>query len=297
MKNTVFTIGCIIAGAVVIATGINLVRGQPDLTASSVMIVNSSKTSGGSGVVIRSSRSGSTVLTNSHVCSLVERGGLVISRSGEFMVDSTKRSPVYDLCLLRVTGNLGPAAKLSQREPEYQESAQAVGHPHLMPTVISDGRFSGLSIIEVVTGVEECTREDFESEDAMLCLLLGGKPTVKQFQSQLVSATIMPGSSGSGVFNSDGNLSNLVFAGQGDLSYGWTVPYSSILQFLNEESKTLPFVKTTAVQPVKKSSLRSRNFEDFLTDLRQFCQFNITELKTLCKLTKQDMLWRTNGSN
>jgi len=68
----------------------------------------------------------------------------------------------------------------------------------------------------------------------------------------LVTATIMPGSSGSGVFNEDMELSGLAFAGSGDLGYAWTVPYEDMMYFLNKELENLFETKTPDTINIKQ---------------------------------------------
>jgi V8-like Glu-specific endopeptidase len=43
---------------------------------------------------------------------------------------------------------------------------------------------------------------------------VGGIPDIMQYDSTLVTATIMPGSSGSGVYNENKELAGVVFAGR-----------------------------------------------------------------------------------
>src|SRR4051812_8386630 len=49
---------------------------------ANVMITNRAKTSGGTGLILKSSISESYILTNAHVCGVVEKGGLVTGDAG-----------------------------------------------------------------------------------------------------------------------------------------------------------------------------------------------------------------------
>ena len=49
----------------------------------------------------------------------------------------------------------------------------------------------------------------------------------------------MPGSSGSAIYNEKGEISALVFAGQGDLGYAFAVPVEYIYAFLGTEISSL----------------------------------------------------------
>ena len=60
-----------------------------------------------------------------------------------------------------------------------------------------------------------------------------GIPIVKQYTTRTTDALIAPGSSGSGVYNTSGNLVAVVFAGYGrGLSQGILVPWEYIYSFL-----------------------------------------------------------------
>ena len=79
-----------------------------DLTKTTVMITNLSKNSGGSGTILSSNEVESTVLTNKHICDLVEEnGGLVIKDdSSEFFIKSFRASRMHDLCVIKVPGDV-----------------------------------------------------------------------------------------------------------------------------------------------------------------------------------------------
>lgn len=62
---------------------------------------------------------------------------------------------------------------------------------------------------------------------------------VKTYEAILVSATIQPGSSGSAVYNLDGEISAVIFAGAGDFGYGFAVPHSYVYKFLALEVPNL----------------------------------------------------------
>ena len=214
-----------------------------DISAGSVMITNTKGNHGGTGIVLRSGPTESLVLTNSHVCGVVENGGVVSGRAGQFMVSGYKHSEHHDLCLLKVEGDLRHNTKIANRPPvDYYERVAVSGHPALLPNVKTYGHFSGRERIPIMIGMRQCTAEDAKDQrKAFLCFFVGGIPIIKMYQSQLVTATIMPGSSGSGVYNKDMELSGVVFAGQSQLGYGWIVPYESMKNFLRVEQHHLEF--------------------------------------------------------
>jgi len=261
-----------------------------NITDSTVMIVNTSRNSGGTGVVLKSTALSSTILTNSHVCRVVENGGLVIHRGTPHMVVSYKRSEQHDLCLITVNNNLGINTKVASRPPAPPtEKAQVSGHPHLLPVVVSSGHFSGSEIIPVMTGFEPCTGEE-EGQDEMTCIFLGAKPVIKTYESTLVTATIMPGSSGSGVYDSDGNLNGLVFAGSSDFGYAWTVPYFALVNFLQVEADTLADIKPSGTFRI--SNKKTKSFDVALEEAREVCASDVaSQLKDLCRIVKGNLVW------
>src|ERR1035437_1183183 len=154
-----------------------------DASNNSVKVTNMAQTHGGTGIVLRSSPTSSLVLTNSHVCGVVEEGGLVSGASGSFMVTSYKRSEQHDLCLIRVSGNLHGRVNLASRPPvPYKEMAMISGHPALYPNVKTIGHFSGRQSIAILLGFKPCTDADLEDpEKAGLCVMVGGLSIIKNF--------------------------------------------------------------------------------------------------------------------
>lgn len=226
-----------------------------DAGRATVAIVRSDLKSGGTGVVLKSSSKQSTVLTNGHVCRVVENGGIVVGDDGrQHAVTGYKRSQAHDLCLVTVAADLEVETKLASSAPDYYSSATVAGHPALLPTVVTSGHFSGHLIINVLTEITPCTEEDLKSSNAIMCIFFGGIPKVSTYESQLVTATIQPGSSGSAVYNSKGEISALVFAGSGDLGYAIVVPYEFVAYFLEQEQHTLEYTKPQTTRAIVATS-------------------------------------------
>lgn len=210
-------------------------------TQATVMVTNLAKNSGGSGTVLESSETASYVLTNAHVCAVVKSGGLVTSTSGKSgFVVSYVVSKTHDLCLIEVAANLEASTRLAPNPPQSYDEATISGHPHLLPNIVTKGHFSGKQVIQVMIGSRPCT--DAEANDAgtgFFCAIVGRLPIVRTYEAIVVSATIQPGSSGSGIFNSNHELSAVVFAGAGDLGYAFAVPHEYIEFFLHHERFSL----------------------------------------------------------
>jgi S1-C subfamily serine protease len=273
-------------------------NGNPtDIVKSSVMVTNVAGTSGGTGIILESGDHLSTILTNSHVCHVVEKGGKVSGSAGTFMVATYKRSQTYDLCLITVDGNLRAHTNVADSAPTpYYERVRVSGHPALYPNVVTTGHFSGRQIIAIMTGLKPCTVDQQQDPNtAFLCAFVGGIPIVHQYDAQLVTATIMPGSSGSGVYNERNELSGVIFAGQGDLGYGWIMPYESVKIFLEKEAATLEKIYPENNVDIFSGNGEKKGFneDEALDKMREGCSNeNKTKLKGVCNLVNQDMIWR-----
>lgn len=207
-------------------------KNAKEFAQTSAMIVLPTKDSGGSGVILKSSEKESIILTNKHVCEVIQGGGIVMTSGRDYKISQYKIYKKHDLCMIKVLANLGINTVVAEKAPEMYSHAYVSGHPSLLPHVLTDGYFSNYKTIEILVDMKECSEEDME-KNALGCLFMGGVPVVKNFDAQLVTATIMPGSSGSGVFNEDGEISGLVFAGSAQgLSYGFIVPLSHVQNFI-----------------------------------------------------------------
>lgn len=263
---------------------------QMDLTKTTVMITNLSKNSGGSGTILSSNEVESTVLTNKHICDLVEEnGGLVIKDdSSEFFIKSFRASRMHDLCVIKVPGDLGESAQIAAHPPTVYEKAVISGHPNLLPTVITEGHASGHRTIAVAVAYRDCTPEELDDPVfGPICGVVGKVPLVKIFDSAVFSATILPGSSGSGIFNSNNELIAVVFAGTAGLSYAYAVPYNYVISFLFEEYKSIPdsFPNTT-----QRYSSKQENSDAVHDKIAEICESN-TKLKNnpICEVELNDV--------
>lgn len=264
-----------------------------DPRAASVMITNRAQTSGGTGIILRSTSNETEILTNAHVCGVVEQGGVVKARTGVYQVTSYAPSENSDLCIVKVAADLGVDTVLAKNAPAFYDHALVSGHPALYPNVVTEGHVSGRNIIQVLTKIRSCTQEDFDSDRGLLCIFLGGIPVIKSYETVLVTATIMPGSSGSGVYNKNNGLIGVVFAGSSGFGYGWTVPYDQVKAFLTKE---YPRIKATHVnQEIDLFGAKeAKKKVDFNLDvIKQKCAVNVNPgLKPYCDIVQRDLLWR-----
>lgn len=230
-----------------------------ELQEVTVMITDDSGSSGGSGVIFRSGSSQSYVLTNSHVCEgLDETGGVVATSKGKYPVEQFKRSKVHDICLIRVIADLGVSTKLAGRRPGFGEEIRVSGHPNLLPSMTTVGYSSSDLEITLLVGMEKCSEEDFTRTPGA-CVFFGGFPVIKNFTAMSSSAMIAPGNSGSGVFNTKGEIVGLAFAGVGrGVSHGLIVPLEHLKRFVSHEHLRLSWVSANKARRVGASSQKTR---------------------------------------
>ena len=221
---------------------------------TAVKITNKAQTSGGSGVIFESNMFNSYVLTNRHVCEILKTGGVVSTDKETYNVVAFKTSKVHDLCVVKVGDNMHVNTVVASDEPEIYSRAHISGHPHLLPHVVTHGDFSGKLVIDIVVEVRPCTAEEV-AKHPLECLFFG-HPVTDTLEAQLVSATILPGSSGSAVFNDKGEICGLAFAGDSrELSYALIVPQPFLVNFVEYEINSLPWQYPNALADDKNSNV------------------------------------------
>jgi hypothetical protein len=143
--------------------------------------------------------------------------------------------------------------------------------------------------IQLVAGIKPCTKEDLKT-DALTCMFLGGMPVIITMDAQLVSNLIKPGNSGSAVFNGEGEIVGVVFAGAGrDFSYGYIVPQIYLLYFI-QNAQRFDFVKVGTEVDDKGVEDRIFNY-DKCKDVQLEKGAKFQKLKDLCKSVSDTMIW------
>lgn len=240
-KTKVTVIGALLAFvALAVISGKTRTITRPDdakeFAETTAMITLESGRSGGSGVILHSGPDGSVLLTNKHVCQLIQVGGVVKTIHKTYPIVAYKVYDRHDLCMVKVQANLGINTTVASVKPEKYTKASISGHPNLLPPILTQGYFSDELTINVMVGTQPCDGNE-EDEEAVICMFMGQKPLIKTFPSQVVSATIMAGSSGSGIFDANGEVASLVFAGNAEgLSYAFIVPHRFVLDFIQNQS-------------------------------------------------------------
>lgn len=257
---------------------------NPEYAKATVMVVNEKMNSGGTGVILDSHPGASHILTNKHICQLIQTGGRIITDDGSsHSIDSFRVYKKHDLCLLETLNDLNVNIKVAQEAPEVYESSMVVGHPALLPTIFTMGHFAQRKVIDVMVDIQPCNGKE-EGDDALACIFMGGKPITKRFQSQVTSSLIMPGSSGSPVYNSKGELAALVFAGSQGLSYGFLVPWEYIHDFLNHKNRYQSYIPDSTKPP--------KNFWAAYFEFERLCSEQTIDLMDgMCKRIAKLGIW------
>lgn len=251
---------------------------------TSVRVYNKEMNSGGTGSILRSSKNGSTILTNKHVCRLIEQGGFVEQNEKSYKVESYKKFVDHDLCLIKTKHNFNINLKVSKTMAKASDTIYVSGHPRLLPHILTKGHLSDNKMIQLIVGVK-----DGCSYDPMVCMMFGGDPVLQEFDSQVVSNLIQPGSSGSAVFNSSGEIVGVVFAGSGPLSFGFIVPQKYILYFMTLADYS-NFVKGGT--PVDDFGIRGRIFNySSCEKANKTLAKKYEPARKMCTTTKSNMIF------
>lgn len=202
---------------------------------------------GGSGVILNSTTSASYVLTNKHICAIGKYGQLYVHQNeNKYIVNLAAISKFHDLCVIKVIADLGKRTFLARTRAKFGEQIVISGHPFLMPTMIVTGVMSkdmtaALATFSICTNKYVCRKSII--------------PQITYLDAQTSSASIAGGNSGSGVFNTKGELVALVFAGYGmGMSPSVLVPYEYIRNFLTSEKLEWKSLKDSKVHILGKST-------------------------------------------
>ena len=257
----------------------------PEFYDTSVRIYGDS--SGGTGSIFRSYSNATHILTNKHICRIIEQNGEVDYKGKQYKITHYKKFPTHDLCLVRIASNLGLSTKVSDDLAKTSSTVYVSGHPSLLPHIVTKGHMSDRMDIELVVGVKECADDDTSFE----CAWFGGKPVVETFDSRVVSNLIKPGSSGSAVFNNKGEIVGVAFAGDGrDFSHGYIVPHIYLIYFV-QNAHRYKWVKVGTEVNDEGLSNRIFNYNKCIDAMTKDAeQFN--KIKDFCRSVQDNMIWR-----
>jgi serine protease Do len=164
------------------------------------------QTTGGTGFVLRLPDGSRYTVTNRHVCQLaVDR---MMEAQGRGLIRVIGISNKVDLCLATAVPGTNSGLELAPSEAQH---IYVVGHPYLMPNVLSEG---------YVVGYEHVFIAD---------------PQHGPFDVDAVitSAPIYPGNSGSPAMDASGRVVGVVFASSQLTHYGSMVSLDQLREFLS----------------------------------------------------------------
>jgi hypothetical protein len=175
--------------------------------------------SGGTGYLIQDWRFGIVVMTNRHICDIGPEAGIfVLDQDGIQYLSKVRRiAKLTDLCLLEPPQELlakygGLSLAPDAYRPESYETLFVYGHPGLRKLTSSSGPFVNESWIPRIG------QDHIDAE------------TMKVGRADIV---IYPGSSGSPVLNSKGEVVGTVFAYEGRNHIALYVPLREMIEFLS----------------------------------------------------------------
>jgi len=206
--------------------------------------------SGGHGTafVVKSARGKKLLISNDHVCDMANMFDSMnaIDHTGEsHLVKVLHRSPYTDLCILSAPQNAIalPIAKSNFKD----QKVFAVGYPLSKFMVAQFGRLKGRETSRIVDDkpINECTQPKnhisrkkvpIRQIDGSTIYIVDIVCTIK-VEGYFTTIPVDKGFSGSPMLNSDGEVSGVIFAMQGNVSWGAAVDLVSLRKYLGYSTK------------------------------------------------------------
>jgi serine protease Do len=174
---------------------------------------------GGTGFLVKSKTRGPVILTNRHVCEVMNPDNVIyyieqppIRYAGRRI----KKSANTDLCAIQVPEEFLRSRKplrLATRPLQIGQHVNVYGHPFLNPLTYSEGHYINT------------TREPLNFKDGTL-----SADTIMQMGR--VDFMVQPGNSGSPLLNDANEVVGIIFAMEGGNHMGLFIPLDEIQQFL-----------------------------------------------------------------
>lgn len=192
-------------------------------------------TTGGTGFELKLPSGRVYTISNAHVCAIAVNGLMGAHLPGSNRVVKIRVLDVSDkadLCLLEALPGAS-GLSMGDSQPERQH-INSLGHPHLNPLTYSEGYLVGRFPVQIGEEIpkEQCTHknEEFKEFPTMFGLIGVCMTTRDAFQTSMV---IYPGNSGSPVFNDEGDVVGVVFAGMTSTNFASIVPLDLLREFVS----------------------------------------------------------------
>jgi len=159
----------------------------------------------------------SFVLTNKHVCNMGPNANytLTLQSGGKVQAVFVRSDPFADVCLLKANAIIPPLS-LAKRNATQGDRVLSIGGPDGAYPLIVEGFISGYYNMHMRNDDDDDS--DFEVH----------------FRAQVMSAPVYHGSSGSPVFDVNGEVIGIVFAVRGEKEHiAFIVPISEVRRFLD----------------------------------------------------------------
>lgn len=159
----------------------------------------------------------SFILTNKHVCDMGPNANytLTLQSGGKVSATFIRIDPFADICLLKANGIIPPLT-LAKQNASQGDRVMTIGAPDGAYPLMGDGMVSGYYNTHMKNDIDE--DGSFEVH----------------FRSQVMSAPVYPGSSGSPVLDVNGEVVGIVFAVRNEKEHiAFIVPVSEVWRFLD----------------------------------------------------------------
>jgi S1-C subfamily serine protease len=231
-RATVYAVAGVVALAA-ISTVLVKASSAP-LHRSIVKVLNTEGTGGGTGWVTLTSSGKRVIVTNDHVCQVSNTDYIRIDDdSGKSSIKRIlKRSFMRDLCVIE--GVEAPPLFMADTGPKRHEEVRVMGHPLLFPSAPTSGVYTGDILIPFFQPRDKDGTCPEGTEEAELRSVFGPIEACRKVEElSVTTAPIAPGSSGSPVLNTSGQVIGVMNSAMSE-NYGMFIPLTYVKEILED---------------------------------------------------------------